>query len=361
MRKTNSLTTNEIIEITIDSLSYNGGRGVGRHEGIVVFVPGAAPRDRARVRITSKKAKFWEGELVGLTEPSPLRREPPCPVADRCGGCSWQHITYAAQVEEKKKILTASLRPLAKLAKWEWLPFVEAPEEFNYRNRIQVQLQNGKKGFFAKRSHDLVATETCLIAEEGINRQLKELKPESGVTRIELRVDGEADFSQVNAKQNLRLREMVLALSVSLAADWIMDLYCGSGNFTLPLADKFPTAKIFAADLSRASIEAARAKSPQIEWIAGDVAKVLKKFDKKSGVGLIVLDPPRTGCDAEVTREILRLQPKQIVYVSCNPTTFARDAVRMLESGEYTLVSVQGLDMFPQTEHVESVALFVRA
>lgn len=359
MHKKNSPTPNEIIEITIDSLSYNGGRGVGRHEGIVVFVPGTAPRDRVRVRVTSKKAKFWEAELVELTEPSPLRREPPCPVADRCGGCSWQHITYAIQVEEKKKILAASLRPLAKIATWEWLPFVEAPEEFNYRNRVQVQLQNGKKGFFAKRSHALVVIDTCLIAEEGVNRQLKELKAEPGVTRMELRVDGETDFSQVNGKQNLRLREMVLARSV--AAEWIMDLYCGSGNFTLPLAQKFPTAKILAADLSRASIEIARAKSPRIEWIADDVAKVLEKIDKKSGSGLIVLDPPRAGCEAAVTREILRLQPKQIVYVSCNPTTFSRDAVRLLESGEYKLVSIQGLDMFPQTEHVESVALFVRA
>jgi 23S rRNA (uracil1939-C5)-methyltransferase len=330
---------------------------VGRHNGLVVFVPGTAPQDLARVRITSKKAKFWEGELVELIKPSPLRREPPCPVADRCGGCSWQHVTYAGQVEEKQKILAASLRPVAKLTKWEWLPVKGAPEEFHYRNRIQVQIRGGKKGFFAKRSHDLVETSTCLIAEDSINRQLQALVPDPGATRIELRTDSGSDFAQVNDRQNEKLKEMVLGRAG--ASSWIMDLYSGSGNITFPLAGKFPGIPVLAVDLSATAIAAARAKGsalPQIEWVADDVEKALAREKNRTGDGLIVLDPPRIGCTPGVIAQIQRLSPKQIIYVSCNPTTFARDCVKLLEGGRFRLESVQGLDMFPQTEHVELVA-----
>jgi 23S rRNA (uracil1939-C5)-methyltransferase len=309
------------------------------------------------VRITSKKAKFWEGELVELIKPSPLRRKPPCPVADRCGGCSWQHVTYAGQVEEKKKILAASLRPVAKLGEFEWLPFVEAPSEFNYRNRIQVQIRAGQKGFFAKRSHDLVATSECLIAEDSVNAKLKNLAPEAGVSRVELRSDGGSDFAQVNDVQNAKLKELVLERAQA-APEWIMDLYCGSGNITFPLAEKFPGVSLLAVDLSATAIAAGRAKSHKsahLEWIADDVENALAKADKRQGRGLIVLDPPRTGCAPGVITQLLRLAPKQILYVSCNPTTFARDCLKLLAAG-YRLETVQGLDMFPQTEHVELVA-----
>ncbi|MGZ3721372.1 MAG: class I SAM-dependent RNA methyltransferase [Bdellovibrionales bacterium] len=346
----------DIIELTIDSLSYNGGRGVGRYDGLVVFVPGTAPQDIVRVRITSKRAKFWEGELVEVLKPSLSRREPPCLVANRCGGCSWQHVNYPEQVEQKKKILAASLRPLNKIAQWEWLPFAAAPEEFHYRNRVQVQIRGGKKGFFAKRTNDLVETDQCLIADEAINVKLKNLKIEDGVNRVELTMKDGADFSQVNEKQNLKLKELVLD-RIAMTPDWLMDLYSGSGNITLPLAEKFKDVPILAVEMSETAVARGRAQSQaKIEWQAGDVGKVLAKTAPRRGRGVIVLDPPRSGCTPDVIAEILRHSPKQIVYVSCNPTTFSRDAVKLVESGAYKLENVQGLDMFPQTEHVELIA-----
>ena len=365
-----------MIDLTIDSLSFNGGRGVGRYDGLVVFIPGTAPQEKVRARVTSRKPRFWEAELVEIVEPSPFRRDPPCPVAGRCGGCCWQHVSYASQVEQKKKILADSLRGLKKFGEWEDLPFLAAKDEFHYRNRIQLQLRNGKKGFFAKRTNDIVECESCWIAEPALNREMEKLRVETHMKKIEIAVEesgrvvtmaGSRDpeaalFSQVNRNQNEVLKQRVLAL-VKGQPDWIMDLYSGAGNLTFPLSARFPEAGMLAVDLSQASVERGRAGTPsgsRIEWMAQDVGAALKRRGAAGGNGLIVLDPPRTGCAKDVTSELKRHAPKQIIYVSCNPSTFARDCVGLVEDGVFQMDSVQGLDMFPQTEHVEVIASLSR-
>ncbi len=334
-----------------------------------MFVPGTAPGDRVQVRITARKPRFLEGEVVQLISPGPSRRTPKCPVTDRCGGCSWQHVDYSVQIEQKQKILSDALRKIGKIHDVKWLPFIAAPDEYHYRNRIQLQVKNGRFGFFSKRSRDLVEITKCWIAEEKLNRRMAELGPkELHSARLELAVqtDGQvalmpdkrdpeaALFSQVNTAQNQNMVAALLA-AVDFRPDWIMDLYCGSGNLTRPLKEKFPGVPVIAVELSRTSIERARELDNEIDWRAGDVARVLNQIEAQSGRGLIVLDPPRLGCASEVIDEVLRHSPSQIVYVSCNPTTFARDVERLLEGGRFRVESVQGLDMFPQTEHVELI------
>lgn len=350
---------------------------MARFEGLVVFVPGVAPGDVVRARVTHKKSRFWEAELEAILKPSPSRREPPCPVASRCGGCSWQHIDYATQVEQKEKILGNSLRGLQRLGEFAILPFLAAPSEFHYRNRIQIQVQKGKFGFFAKRSNDLVEVHECWISEPELNRRLQSLtlKEVGDSRRVEIAAtkDGRvvistesrdpetALFAQVNRAQNEVLKQRVLE-AVDPSSQWLMDLYAGSGNLTFPLAERFATTPIVAVELSRAAVERGHAVGQaNIEWVAGDVGQVLARRSAAPGKGCIVLDPPRPGCDVAVTDQLLRLQPKQIVYVSCNPSTFARDAERLVKSGLYRLQSVQGLDMFPQTEHVELIAVLCAA
>lgn len=325
-----------------------------------------------RVQVTLKKPRFWEGEVVEILKSSRFRRKAPCPVAGPCGGCSWQHVTYEGQLFQKQKILEDSLRQLSKVSEWEWLPLLPAAEEFHYRNRIQIQVRNGKPGFFSKRSHDLVPIERCLIAEEPINVKLKEVSGAAVSRRFEIAVNENGEvlvmpeerdpeaalFSQVNRAQNQILKTRVAGL-ISGNPDWIFDLYSGAGNLTFPIAERFPEAAILSVDLSRAAIqrgEAAGAAFPKIQWLAGDVGRVLKKQTPQSGHGLIVLDPPRMGCTHEVLAQVLRHKPKQIIYVSCNPTTFARDALKLVEA--FKLERVQGLDMFPQTEHVELISSF---
>lgn len=338
----------------------------------MVFVPGTAPLDRVRVHVTEKKPRFWEAQLLQILEPSPFRRIAPCAVSNRCGGCSWQHVKYPAQVEQKQKILMDSLR---RLKDFEWLPFIEAPKEFHYRNRVQVHVKNGRFGFYAKGTRDLVEFKECWIAEEPINQHLKSLDTR-GITsgsRLELALTEEqgdhkvhvfsagrdpelALFSQVNRDQNTALKKRVVEL-VHIEPKWILDLYSGSGNLTRPLAAAFPDVPVFAVELSRSSIQRAeRNPVPNVQWQVGDVASVLTKMEVRGGEGLIVLDPPRTGCEKAVMDQVLRHAPQQVIYVSCNPTTFARDAERLTQTGGFKLEVVQGLDMFPQTEHVELIA-----
>jgi 23S rRNA (uracil1939-C5)-methyltransferase len=366
LSKKNSLTP-EFIELTIDSLSYNGGRGVGRVDGMVVFIPGTAPGDHVRARVTERKPRFLEAECIEILEPGRSRRTPPCPVAGRCGGCSWQHVSYLEQIQQKQKILRDSLRALAPV---EWLEFAAAPDEFHYRNRIQLQIQNGQRGFFAKRSRDLVSFDRCWIADSRLNERLHSLTDEecAGARRVELAVDerdgrvhvmaGERDpeaalFSQVNTAQNEKLKELLLA-ATAIEPKWIMDLYSGAGNLAAPLRQRFPSTPFLAVEFSRSSVERGRERLPDVEWISGDVGGVLRQQARRSGAGLMVCDPPRTGLDTSAVREILRHAPAQILYVSCNPTTFARDVLRLQPA--FRLEHVRGLDMFPQTEHVELIA-----
>ncbi len=335
----------------------------------MVFVPGTAPGDVVNVRITNRKPRFLEGEVVEIIEAGPSRRQPPCAVADSCGGCCWQHVDYPEQIRQKEKILRDSLRKVEKLQPFTWGEFIPAPEEFHYRNRVQLHVRGGKFGFFSKGTHDLVPITRCWIAEDKINYRIAKLTAaELTSPRLEIavRTDGEmvlmsdqrdpeeALFSQVNTAQNENLIRL-LESSIKIQPDWILDLYCGSGNLTKPLAKKFPGTSILAADLSRTAIELAP-KLANVNFQAGDVAKILREFQVKPGAGLIVLDPPRTGCEPDVIHELVRLNPKQIVYISCNPTTFARDAERLLANGQFRVESVQGLDMFPQTEHVELIS-----
>lgn len=335
----------------------------------MVFVPGTAPGDVVKVRITERKPRFLTAELVEILEPGPSRRRSPCAVADRCGGCSWQHVEYAEQLRQKEKILKDSLRKIEKQRPFEWRPFIPAPDEFHYRNRIQLQVRAGKFGFFSKGTRDLVEINRCWIADEKINYRLNGLSPadltsdklEVAVNKLggvvlmpDRRDPEEALFSQVNSAQNANLIQAMLTAVIADPA-WLMDLYCGSGNLTVPLAHRFPGRPLHAVDLSKASID----RAPTVEHVtfsAGDVAKVLAETKVRQGTGLIVLDPPRAGCDTNVIGEILRHSALQIIYVSCNPSTFARDAERLVAGGRYKVQSVQGLDMFPQTEHVELIA-----
>ncbi len=341
---------------------------MGRFEGIVVFVSGTAPQERVRARVTAQKLRFWEAELVEILQASPYRRQAPCPVFGRCGGCSWQHIEYSQQIEQKKKILVDALRSLKKLGEFEWREFLAAPSEFAYRNRIQVHIQNGRYGFYSSGTRDLVPVTHCLIAEAKINERLQDLRcGEESRIEIARLESGEVElmrgardpeaaiFSQVNSAQNEILKKSLLEQIIG-SPEWLMDLYAGSGNLTRPLVERFATSKVIAVEMSRNAVARGRKSLPKVEWISGDVEIELAKISRPSGKGCVVLDPPRTGVGAGTVENLIHLAPQQILYVSCNPTTFARDAERLVRSGRYKVHAVQGIDMFPQTEHVELIA-----
>lgn len=335
-------------------------------------MPFAAPGDRIVARITESKKRFLVGEIQRVLRPSPHRRTALCSVFGRCGGCRWQHIEYSEQLKQKQGILDSALRSLRKSQSVEIPPMIASPDEFGYRNRIQVQKAGDEIGFFARASNEIVTVKTCPIAEPEISQTIVLLTCEpDGRYEISRRADGSvgadrgrrdvetALFSQVNSKQNAHLIQTVLNLAGESEFSQIWDLYCGSGNLTFPLAKEFSSCVVYGVELSREAIAIAQKSPSKINWRISDVSQFLRENRDSKGV-LVVVDPPRTGLHRDVARRICQLRPSAILYVSCDPMTFSRDAQIFIAS-QYRLRRVVGLDMFPQTEHIELIGQFSRA
>ncbi len=164
------------VKLEIERLSY-GPYGIGRNDGRVVMVPYTAPGDTITAHVVEEKERFSIGEIARILAPSPTRRTPPCPYAGQCGGCSWQHLNYEAQLRAKRQSVDDALRRIGKLSGYDLRPIIPAAVEFHYRRRIRFQVGPGKElGFYAAASHDLVKIDACLIAGEQLNRVIETVR-----------------------------------------------------------------------------------------------------------------------------------------------------------------------------------------
>jgi 23S rRNA (uracil1939-C5)-methyltransferase len=386
------LTSNSEIIISIDSLAY-GGSGVGRHKinekEFVVFVPQTAPGDKVKVKITNLKKNYAEAEILEIFTSSPKRVTPPCPVFGKCGGCQWQHIDYLEQLRQKQSIVEHALKRIAKEDNVEILPIIASPQEWYYRNRVQFRTEGPHAGFYKKQSHQIIDIRECLIAEKNINFELaniiNEIKPNDlhQKLKIEVLVDenglahrsinqmhgDELGFSQVNTLQNSNMKNYLCELigkpknsseSSTGCSGHLLDLYCGNGNFSLPLSHN--GWQVYGVDLNKPAIKAAQKKAPATALFkAGDCTVETKMLiNKNCKFEVAIIDPPRAGADALLWPSLSRLSVEKLIYVSCNPVTFARDWARIKSETNLKLISVQPFDMFPQTYHVELVALATR-
>ncbi len=372
-----ALSVGQIIEVQVDRLSV-GGRGVARFESAVIFIEKAAPQELIQVKISLVKKNYAEAALLKILKPSPSRIVPPCIYYDECGGCSWQHLTYAEQLKQKQILVQDSLTRMSGFKDFVVSECLPSPKEFRYRNRVQVHLENGKLGFFKKNTHQIVAIDDCLITDERITAKFAELKQRSArlsrfekeAERLELKVDSEVSmsgpdmgFSQVNTEQNFKMQKMVCDLAESLIREHaplqILDLYCGGGNLSFPLHEKFKSMKILGVELSAQNIKDAKATAAQkysgapLHFFQAKVEDFLQKMAGGLEQSLVILDPPRTGCDPLVMKSLIEKKPQSMIYVSCHPATLARD-LKALQP-YYKILSVQPLDMFPQTDHVETL------
>ncbi len=365
--------------VTIEGLAF-GGEGVGRtEEGKVIFVPQALPGDRVRVAVLSDHGRYERGEILEVVEKSPDRVEPLCSVFGRCGGCQWQHLKYEAQNTWKEKILKDTLLRVGKIQDPVVLPMIPAPDPWRYRQRIQLKVDaEGTIGFHGFHSHQIVPFEDCKIADVRLNETLKQLRSNglhsssSDHSSFELSLDGIQEikrdenlvFSQVHAAQNESLIKTLLLFSFGNAEPaftrkkTVVELYAGSGNFTFPLADR--AGRVIAVEENPKAVGEGERRVQEegianIEWVRGTAEWGLKKvYRQKIPVDLLVLDPPRRGAK-EILDLVHVIQPRTIVYISCDPVTLSRD-LQILTRRYYRLEKVQPIDMFPQTYHIESVA-----
>jgi 23S rRNA (uracil1939-C5)-methyltransferase len=343
------------LDLTINDVAF-GGKGVGRDAGKAVFVPFTIDGERVSAQIVREKKQFAEAELTGVLEPSPERVTAPCPYFGRCGGCSYQHMSYSHQLEIKSRQVEQAMRRIARLSDPPMRPIVPSPLPYGYRNRVTVHAQDDVVGFYRRDVHELMDIAQCPISMAEVNQALRELRatrPSDGHYSLRAHA-GPRVFAQTNDAVAEAIAEFIASVLTG-ETGFLIDAFCGAGFFSKGLAPKFE--RVMGIDWDRFAIDAARKTArPNETYIAGDVAIELAKALRNvsaTSVALIV-DPPATGLTAETRHAILDSPPRTLVYVSCNPPTLARDLAGL--HSRFSIASVTPFDMFPQTAEIEVVA-----
>ncbi len=343
--------------MTIEKVIF-GGDGLARiQQGFVVFVPFSAEGDRLRVRLTERKAQHARGEIVEILQPGVGRDAAPCPYYGKCGGCQYQHLTYAEETRLKESQVREAFARVGKLPEAPVRPLIASPEPYGYRNRITVHAEGGKIGFRSVTGRELIDVRACLLARSEVNAQLERLRgshPTEGHYSLRDATVPPSGFFQANHDLREPLRELI-AQALPEKGATLLEGYCGGGFFTERVAGRFE--RVIAVDNdSRTLRDAKRLGLGNVEWREADAAFTLAdELREHAGKEVaVLLDPPREGLPIRLTEALGWDPAATLVYVSCDPATLARDA-RML-SKSYRLVSVQPIDLFPRTAQIECVS-----
>ncbi len=444
----------ELLEITITDL-LDTGDGVGRYEERVVFVPNTAPGDRVIVRLMHVKPKYAHARLHELVSPSDSRILPSCIVADKCGGCQWQHIDYASQLTAKLSQVIQALSRIGGFESPPVEPLILTEQPLAYRNKATYPLSIStanygvQAGYYQKGSHQLINLNQCPVQDSRLNPLLAKVKQDiqnrgwriydetrhqGQVRHLGLRIGrrtGEMlltlvvtdwNLSEIADQANEWLEEYPQLVGVSLnrnsaqtnaifgtetrciagvpylkevfaglefhvlpdtffqvntevaeallhsievelklqGNEILLDAYCGIGTLSLPLASQVQ--QVIGMEVQPEAVAQAidNAQCNGIDnatFYTGSVEDLLPVLDISPDI--VLLDPPRKGCDRAVIDALLKALPERIVYVSCKPATLARDLKLLCQTGQYRLTKVQSADFFPQTSHIECVAHLV--
>lgn len=409
--------------VVVDGWTH-GGEGVVRIDGKAVFVPGALPGERVRVRVVERHRRWSRAALVEVVDAAAGRVAPPCPLAADCGGCDLQHASPALQVELKTRVVREQLERIGRLAQPPVRPGRSVGPALGYRAHARMTAApDGRLGFHRAGSDEVVPVPTCPVLTPAAQALRAAVGDDTGAAEVTLRADGVDDgppraagvavlrpgpgpltppggghdllleqpdgttlamrgdgvlavtvrdvtyelpassFFQVSTAAAAAIVDEVLAGVgvVTGAPTW--DLYAGVGLLSVPLA--LAGADVVAVEGDATALAAAartaEAHGTAIRTVAGDVRDWLVR-GASEGIDLpdvVVLDPPRAGVGREAMAALATLAPVVVVYVACDPAALARD-VRVLVDGGFTLRSVQPLDLFPMTHHVEAVAVLGR-
>ena len=458
------MNKNDIVRLEITALTSEGN-GVGRYEGMAVFVPYTAVGDVIECRIVKLKPNYAYGKIERLLFSSKDRIEPDCPSYFRCGGCVFRHISYDAELRAKEGFVRDSFRRIGGF-ELDPEPIIGCKDTYHYRNKVQLPVASDENGcfygFFSQRSHRVIRIRNCLIQPEiftdisddiisyqnsrglpaydestgrGLLRHIYLRKGEhSGEIMVVLVVSKSTDAYNelahmladkykaiktvclnVNSERTNvilgskdiclygdgKISDIMCGMKLeisphafyqvntpaaetvySVAKDYahlsedetLLDLYCGIGTVGLSMADKIK--KLVGVEVIEQAIVNARKNAElngmasKAEFVCGDAGEISQAICKESGdsaskpsvhgindkIDVVVVDPPRKGCDKTTLDAILDMSPERVVYISCNHATAARDAKYLCEQG-YSLVRYRPCDMFPRTAHVETVVL----
>ena len=393
----NRLDPPERVTVQLDDIAFEGGALA--HDGPrIVFAEYGIPGETVSVELLRSRAGVAMGRVVEVLKSSPDRVDAPCPYFGACGGCQWQHITYPRQLTFKEHIVREQLRRIGRFINPPVSPAVAAENPWGYRNHLRFTAKRrGDVGFVQRGSHRFLRVDHCLIADDHVNDalpglqgkcggmhqltfrvgvntdemlvhpDLKAIEPsiESGqrfyheeILGRRFRISG-ASFFQTNTAQTERLVGLVRDCLDLGENETLVDAYAGVGTFAVILAPLVH--RVVAIEESAAAVDDAMvniAGMPNIQYYKGKVEELLPEISEPADV--LILDPPRQGCDAKALEAVIQMAPNRIAYVSCDPSTLARD-LRILVDGGFELREVTPVDMFPQTHHIECVATLRRS
>ncbi len=401
--------------VLIDNLGNRVG-GIARPENSpVIFVKGALPDEQVTINNMRVKKNFIEADLVSIQLPSPDRKEPFCKYFGNCGGCSLQHLSYDQQLKWKKIWVEKAIQnlPTPKVAST-----VPSPSTDGYRNKVTFDVINNRLTLHAFKGNP-VPVESCPLMNESSKKALSDFLKTgipSGITRISVRGADFTDnaiieltgdyqdkapvnwppavirkkgtwfpvkpgnmfeklgefifqvphggFFQVNTKAAEKMVNLVLGY-VPVDEKTVLDLYGGVGTFGIPLAAR--GSKVTLVEMNedacigcRIAIELNQIKAGKLNTInTKDSSFLTKALKKKKHFETIITDPPRAGMGITISKQVMQLNPSRIIYVSCNPFSAARDIAIFTEKN-YTITKITPLDMFPHTDHVETIFLLER-
>jgi 23S rRNA (uracil1939-C5)-methyltransferase len=395
------------VEVVIEAVAF-GGDGVARHDGYVLFVPDVIPGERVRARITAAKRSYGRGVPVRIVEPSADRIEPRCGVYGVCGGCQYQHVSYERSLEFKEQQLKeVALRIGGLVIDDTCDPIRPAPEAYGYRTAVSLGVRNSgnawEAGYFARDNETFVPISQCPIASEEINQVLAKIHSVLGhldhpdqIKNITIKSAGKENlfypgyrgpfrfqpdevlvyrlgqlvfhfgpttFFQVNHAMIPVLLDLVGEGLHPGMDETLLDLYAGVGLFSIALAKRYR--QVFGIETGREAvtcfqenIEANNLRNVTV--IRGTVEGTIEDARREMGGRRVsvVVDPPRMGLKDDVIRFLIEAPVGRLVYVSCDPATLARDIKRLAPS--YRLRKITPIDMFPQTKHMETVAVLER-
>jgi 23S rRNA (uracil1939-C5)-methyltransferase len=385
------MATGDIYKLRLESIAP-GGEAFGQLEGKSVFVEGGAPDEIVCCRITEERKTWARADLLEIIEPSPVRLDSSCAFYGKCGGCNLQHIGYDAQLTAKKDILKNCLLRIGGFIPPEPQIFASTPWE--YRNRMQFhcfrQLSQGesspKFGLKGRRSGEIIAVPDCPIAEPGIRELLRRggrafpLPPEKdrftvfsrdssflsegGVQRGKIRLlerEILLDAGEFFQSNIVMLEKLILELrKIAETADRnlpMADLYCGVGTFAIFLGGMFTKTVLGEENKKALSIARENLKGMNAEFFAlRDTEWTKKLLRLKPAFGFAIVDPPRTGLASALASALARDGPPLLAYVSCDAAALARDS--KILSASYKLKKLMLFDFYPQTAHIESLAVF---
>ena len=394
---------NNIEIIKLDDM----GRGIGYVDDKIIFIPNTLPREVVNIKITKETSKYYEGEVIDYLNISDKRIKPICPYYDKCGGCSLMHMSYKDSIDYKVKKLNNILKKFSNIDCD--IKVIENKNIFNYRNKIELKIENNEWGYYNNKTHNFVKIYKCMLAKESINKvienkklfditngsiiirsnyndeiliiinsedivnieidELKSIIKLVGIVVNDNVLYGESYFIEkykeiyfkVNYNSFFQINEYITnklldILKENIHGDNLLDLYCGVGFLGLSVNKKFNN--IYGIEINENSIIDAikNAKINNINnayFMCSNSSEITNKI--KNNIDTIIVDPPRTGLYGNTINDILKINASNLVYVSCNPITLARDLNILKE--HYEIKKIYLLDMFSNTYHFESISV----